>query len=71
MAATPYRIQWSGTNAPTFWTFGQRNSDYQDFPDGGVITGITPLERYAGVREDLLAYTDQLVEVDAIAVRPS
>ena len=44
MAATPYRVQWSGTNDPTYWTQGQRNSDYQDFPDGGVITGITPLE---------------------------
>lgn len=44
MAATPSRVQWSGTNDPTFWTRGARNSDWQDFPDGGVITGITPLE---------------------------
>lgn len=44
VAASPYTLYWSGTNAPTYWTVGQRNCDTQTFPDGGVLTGITPLE---------------------------
>jgi hypothetical protein len=44
VAAAPNTLYWSGTNDPTFWTIGQRNCDTQTFPDGGVITGLTPLE---------------------------
>lgn len=40
----PGRLFWSGRNDPTFWTPGTRDCDYQDFPDGGFINGITPLE---------------------------
>lgn len=36
----PQRVQWSGVNDPTFWTSGDRGSDYQDLPDGEDITGI-------------------------------
>lgn len=36
----PYRIQWSGLNAPATWTSGITYSDFQDFPDGGVVRGV-------------------------------
>jgi len=34
------QIAWSGENDAEWWTFAQRKSDYQEFPDGGEITGI-------------------------------
>lgn len=34
------RIAWSGENNSEWWTFAQRKSDYQDFADGGEVTGI-------------------------------
>jgi hypothetical protein len=34
------RIAWSGENDSEWWTYAQRKSDYQDFPDGGEVTGI-------------------------------
>jgi hypothetical protein len=34
------RIAWSGENDAEWWTFAQHKSDYQDFPDGGEVTGI-------------------------------
>jgi hypothetical protein len=38
----PTRVQWSDINNPTDWTPGAASqSDYQDIPDGGDITGIT------------------------------
>ena len=36
----PYRIHWSGLNATTTWTSGTNSSDYQDFPDGGIVRGV-------------------------------
>ena len=33
-------LAWSGENDAEWWTFAQRKSDYQQFPDGGEITGI-------------------------------
>ena len=35
-----YRIQWSGLNATTTWTSGVTSSDFQDLPDGGIVTGV-------------------------------
>ncbi len=35
----PNRAQWSGLNDCEFWTPGERNSDFQDFPDGGTVQG--------------------------------
>lgn len=35
------RTQWSGLNDCEFWTPGSNNSDFQDFPDGGVVQGST------------------------------
>jgi len=38
----PARVQWSDINDPTDWTPGAASqSDYQELPDGGDITGIT------------------------------
>lgn len=39
----PYRIQWSGLNsfnAAASWTSGVNSSDFQDFPDGGIVRGV-------------------------------
>jgi len=35
-----YRVRWSAFNDPTGWTSGTDQSDYQDLPDAGEITGI-------------------------------
>jgi hypothetical protein len=40
LASNPYRIHWSGLNAITTWTSGSNSSDYQDFPDGGIVRGV-------------------------------
>jgi len=40
LLSTPYRIQWSGLNAVTTWAPGVNSSDFQDFPDGGVVRGV-------------------------------
>lgn len=34
------QVAWSGENNSEWWTFAQRKSDYQEFADGGEITGI-------------------------------
>jgi len=36
----PYRCQWSGFNDITSWTPGTDQSDFQDLPDSGAITGL-------------------------------
>lgn len=40
----PTGVEWSALNDATFWTHGTRSSDFQLFPDGGFVTGITSLE---------------------------
>lgn len=43
LQSSPYRIQWSGLNnfnASDSWTSGVKSSDYQDFPDGGIVRGV-------------------------------
>ncbi len=39
LVTNPNRVQWSGLNDCEFWTPGSNNSDYQDFADGGRVTG--------------------------------
>ncbi len=34
------KVAWSGENNAEWWTLTQRKSDYQQFPDGGEVTGI-------------------------------
>ena len=36
----PYRVQWSGFNDITSWTAGTDQSDFQDIPDAGNVTGM-------------------------------
>lgn len=36
----PYRCRWSGFNDITSWTAGTDQSDFQDLPDSGAITGL-------------------------------
>jgi hypothetical protein len=40
LASNPFRIHWSGLAAITTWTQGTNQSDYQDFPDGGIVRGV-------------------------------
>src|SRR6266404_4873541 len=43
LLSTLYRIQWSGLNsfnAFASWTSGVNSSDFQDFPDGGIVRGV-------------------------------
>ncbi|WP_412058128.1 hypothetical protein [Bartonella sp. DGB2] len=35
----PNRVWWSGLNNIEWWTPGQYNCDYQDFPEGGIVQG--------------------------------
>jgi hypothetical protein len=39
-ASTPYRVFWSGLNAPFTFQSGTNSSDYQDLPDGGIVRAI-------------------------------
>jgi hypothetical protein len=40
--ANPFRVQWSGINDASTWTFNQvTQSDFQDIPDSGVVQGVT------------------------------
>jgi hypothetical protein len=40
--ANPFRVQWSGVNDATTWTFSQvTQSDFQDIPDAGIVQGVT------------------------------
>lgn len=43
LTSNPYRIQWSGLNSVNgadSWTSGINSSDFQDFPDGGIVRGV-------------------------------
>lgn len=41
-SANPFRVQWSGINNATTWTFNPvTQADFQDVPDAGVIQGVT------------------------------
>ncbi len=43
LLSTPFRIQWSGLNnfnASDSWASGVKSSDFQDFPDGGIVRGV-------------------------------
>lgn len=55
LLSTPYRIQWSGLNATTTWTSGVNSSDFQDFPDGGLVRGV------AGGDQSGIIFQDQAV----------
>lgn len=39
LATNPDRVHWSALNNITIWTPGVSNSDFQTFPEGGVVQG--------------------------------
>src|SRR6266436_4300816 len=39
LLSLPFREQWSGIGDTTNWTAGVGQSDFQDFADGGILTG--------------------------------
>lgn len=41
LTTTQNRVQWSGLDNCEFWTPGSNNSDFQDFPDGGIVQSST------------------------------
>lgn len=55
LLSNPYRIQWSGLNATTTWTSGTNSSDFQDFPDGGIVRGV------AGGDQSGVIFQDQAI----------
>jgi hypothetical protein len=55
LLSNSYRIQWSGLNATTTWTSGVNSSDYQDFPDGGIVRGV------AGGDQSGVIFQDQTI----------
>lgn len=62
LLSTPYRIQWSGLasyNASNSWTAGINSSDFQDFPDGGVVRGV------AGGDQSGIIFQDQVIRTMA------
>jgi hypothetical protein len=65
LLSTPYRIQWSGLgsyNASNSWTAGVNSSDYQDFPDGGIVRGV------AGGDQSGIIFQDQAIRSMAYVV---
>lgn len=40
LLSNPFRVQWCGLNDTTQWTSGVNSSDFQDFPDGGIVRGV-------------------------------
>jgi hypothetical protein len=58
LLSQPFRAQWSGLasfNASTSWTSGINSSDFQDFPDGGVVRGV------AGGDQSGIIFQDQVI----------
>jgi hypothetical protein len=58
LLSAPYRIQWSGLddfNSSVCWTSGVNSSDFQDFPDGGLVRGV------AGGSQSGIIFQDQAV----------
>lgn len=55
LPSNPNRVQWSGlndVNGPDSWTSGINSSDFQDFPDGGVVRGVAGGESGGVVLQD-------------------
>ena len=47
----PYRVHWSGFNDAESWTAGTDQSDFQDIPDAGNVTGMVGGEYCTILRE--------------------
>lgn len=61
LSSNPYRIQWSDLDAPTTWTPGTGQADFQDLPDGGICLDVLGFDLYGVVFQSnqarLLTYT--------------
>jgi hypothetical protein len=56
LLSAPFRIQWSGLdsfNASTSWASGVNSSDFQDFPDGGLVRGVAGGSQSGIIFQDL------------------
>lgn len=51
LLSNEFRLQWSGIGDPTNWVAGVNQSDFQDFPDGGIVRGVAGGE-YGTVFQD-------------------
>jgi hypothetical protein len=51
LLSNKFRLQWSGIGDPTNWVAGVNQSDFQDFPDGGIVRGVAGGE-YGTVFQD-------------------
>lgn len=51
LLSNEFRLQWSGIGDPTNWVAGLNQSDFQDFPDGGIVRGVAGGE-YGTVMQD-------------------
>lgn len=67
LLSQPFRIQWSGLgdfNSSVSWTAGINSSDFQDFPDGGVVRGV------AGGDQSGIVFQDQVIRTMAYVGSP-
>jgi hypothetical protein len=73
LLSNPYRIQWSALNDTTGWTSGVDSSDYQDFPDGGIVRGVaggefgTVFQDQAIRRMSYIPGSDVIFQIERIA----
>jgi hypothetical protein len=51
LLSNEFRLQWSGIGDPTNWVAGVNQSDFQDFPNGGIVRGVAGGE-YGTVFQD-------------------
>lgn len=52
LLANPRRAHWSDLDAPETWTAGVGLSDFQDFPDGGIVHACSGGDAYGVVFQD-------------------
>lgn len=48
----PYRVQWSGLNAPTTWDNVTAQSNFQDLADGGTTRGVAGNDQFGVLFQD-------------------
>lgn len=51
LLSNEFRLQWSAIGDPTGWVAGLNQSDFQDFPDGGIVRGVAGGE-YGTIMQD-------------------
>lgn len=73
LLSNPFRIQWSALNDTTGWTAGVDQSDFQDFPDGGIVRGVaggefgTVFQDQAIRRMSYIPGSDLIFQIERIA----